>query len=63
MSGFAEEIKLYDKDNALVDTMTLPANYMEGEMERSVTWCGRKFVEGGGRDNFYGKGQFAEVQD
>lgn len=63
MSGFAETIKLYDKNDVLVDTMTLPANYMEGHEVRWVVVEGRKFVEGGRPDSFYGKGQFAEVED
>lgn len=57
----SETVKLYDKNDALVDELILPANYMEGQPERWVIVEGKKFVEGGGVDSFYGKGQFAEV--
>lgn len=56
-----ETIKLYDKNDNLVDTMDLPVGFMEGEETRWVIAQGKKYVEGGGPDSFYGKGQFAEV--
>lgn len=59
--GSAERIKLIDANDQLVDTMTLPAGYMEGVEPRAVIAYGKKFVEGGRRDSFYGKGEFAEV--
>lgn len=60
--GSAERIKLIDANDQLVDCMTLPAGYMEGAPVRAVVAFGRKFVEGGRRDSFYGKGEFAEVK-
>lgn len=59
--GSGETIKLYDKNDALVDELNLPAEYMKGEPKRWVIVEGKKFVEGGGPDSFYGKGQFSEV--
>lgn len=57
-----ETIKLYDKNDAIVDAMVLPNGYMEGEETRWVIVEGKKYVEGGGPNSYYGKGQFAEVE-
>ncbi len=58
----AETVKLYDKDDQFIDTMTLPAGFGEDDEVRSVIYMGRKFVEGGA-DSFYGRGVFAEVSE
>lgn len=55
-----ETIKLYDKDDQLLDTMTLPPGYMEDEPLRWVIVEGKKFIEGG-PNSFYGRGEFGEV--
>lgn len=57
----SEQIRLYTKDDLFFDEMTLPASYMQDEPVRWVMVEGRKYVEGGRADSFYGKGQFAEV--
>lgn len=55
-----EEIKLIDKDDQIFDTITLPAGYMEDEPVRSVVVEGKLYVEGGGPDSFYKRGEFVE---
>jgi hypothetical protein len=57
----AEQITLYDLDDHVVDKLTLPPGYMDGFEVREVVILGRRFVEGGRVDSFYGRGQFAEV--
>lgn len=58
----SETVTLYDLNDQVVDKLTLPPGYMDGAEVRWVVVMGRKFVEGGRADSFYGRGQFAEVE-
>jgi hypothetical protein len=63
VSASAEQVELYDRNDKLVDVINLPPHYMEDESPRWIIALGRKFIEGGRPNSFYGKGQFAEVED
>ncbi len=56
----ADRIKLIDADDQFVDWMELPAHYMEDDPVRSVLVEGKLYVEGGGPDSFYKRGEFIE---
>ncbi len=61
--GSGETVNLYDANDQFVDVMVLPTHYMAGEETRWVMVHGKKYVEGGKPENFYGKGQFVEVSN
>lgn len=63
MGSGNERLKLYDSNDNLVEIVEVPEGYMEGVVPRSIIANGKKYVEGGGKGNYYGKGQFAEVVD
>ena len=60
MPANAEKCELYDLTDQKVSEVALPPQ-QPGVDRRAVIWRGRRFVEGGGPDSFYGRGQFAEV--
>ncbi len=56
-----EVVKLYDRDNNLVETMKMPPEIQD--WPRTVAMEGKLYREGGGEGNFYKLGEFAEVVD
>lgn len=60
MSLGSERVKLIDANDEVVDFVTLPAGYMFGAPVRSICVMGKTYVEGGGPESFYGRGEFAE---
>lgn len=53
-------VKIYDKDNNLVDQVELPPRRPD-QGKRRLVWHGKRFIEGGGDNSFYGVNEFAEV--
>ena len=55
-----DKCELFDLNDQKVSEVALPPR-ADGAPPRNVIWKGRRFVEGGQPDSFYGAGQLAEV--